>query len=226
MLIGKDIVVAWGPFTNPTARALASWLCALWGRHEGAPGGRLLPGCGASGVGRSPTPDHSSFRVCGRSPLPTGCGCGGCRRGDPSPTPQRALLRAGFARCGGATRAPGGGASCLGVGRPGTGALPSTTTRPFGRAAGARFPLAVGAVCGRGGPAVLGTLSRAAVCRVLCALPGFAAPLAGVAWHLSSCRGCGRRCASLACLVAPRWYAAPRPVWSLSVLRSAFPTPW
>ena len=46
-----------GPVTNPTARALASWLCALWGRHEGARGGRLLPGYGASGVGRSFTPD-------------------------------------------------------------------------------------------------------------------------------------------------------------------------
>ena len=99
-------VRAWGPVTNPTARALASWLCALWGRHEGARGG----------------------------------------------------------------------ASCLGVGRPGKGALPPPTTRPFGRAAGARFPLAMGAVCGRGGLAVLGTLSRAAVGRVLCALPGFAAP--------------------------------------------------
>ena len=38
-------VRAWGPVTNPKARALASWLCALWGRHEGARGGRLLPGC-------------------------------------------------------------------------------------------------------------------------------------------------------------------------------------
>ena len=43
---------------------------------------------------------------------------------------------------------PGGGASCLGVGRPGPGALPPPTTRPFGRAAGAHYPLAVGA----GGP--------------------------------------------------------------------------
>ena len=43
-----------------------------------------------------------------RGPLPTGCGCGGRGRGDPSPAPQRALLRAGFARCGGGTRAPGG----------------------------------------------------------------------------------------------------------------------
>ena len=138
-------VRAWGPVNNPTARALASWLCALWGRHEGARGGRLLRGCGASGVGRSPTPDHSSVRACDRGPLPTGSGCGGCGHGDPSPTLQRALLRAGFARCGGSMRVPGGGASCLGVGRPGTGALPPPTTRPFGRAAGAHYPLAGGA---------------------------------------------------------------------------------
>ena len=29
-------------------------------------------------------------------------------------------------------RAPGGGASCLGVGRPGSGALPPPTARPLG----------------------------------------------------------------------------------------------
>ena len=50
--------------------------CALSGRHEAARGGRLLPGCGASGVGRSPDPDHPSFRACGRGTLPTGRGCG------------------------------------------------------------------------------------------------------------------------------------------------------
>ena len=66
---------AWGPVNNPSARALASLLCALWGRHEGARGG----------------------------------------------------------------------ASCLGVGRPGSGALPDPTTRRFWRAAGAHHPLAVGA---------------------------------------------------------------------------------
>ena len=91
-------------------------------------------------------------------------------------------------------RVPGGGASCLGVWRPGSGALPPPTTRPFGRAAGARFPLAVGAVCGRGGPTVLGTLSRAAVRRVLCALPGFAAP--------------GGRCGLAPVLVPWLWPAA------------------
>ena len=141
-----------GPITNPTARALASWLCALWGRREGARGGRLLPGCGASGVRRPPTPDHSSFRACGRGPVLSGCWCGGCGRGDPSPTHQRALLRARFARCGGGVKVPGGGASCLGVGRPGSGALPPPTTRPFGRAAGAQYSVAVG-----GGGAAVGT---------------------------------------------------------------------
>ena len=138
-------VRVWGPVINPTARTLACWLCALWARHDGARGGRLLPGCVASGDGRSPTPEHSSVRACGRGPPPTGCGFGGCGRGDPSPNPQRALLRAGFARCGRGMWVPGGGASCLGVERPGSGALPAPTSRPFGRAGGARYPLAVGA---------------------------------------------------------------------------------
>ena len=208
-------VRALGPVTNPTARALASWFGTLWGRHEGARGGRLLPGCASCGVRRSPTPDRPSFGACDRGSLAIGCGCGGCGRGDPSPTLQRALLRAGFARCGGGTRAPGGGrllprcgssgvgrspspdrpsfgacgrdplptgcecrgcgcrdpsptpqsallrasvarcgggtrapvggASCLGVGRPWSGALPPQTARPLGRAAGAHHPLAAGA---------------------------------------------------------------------------------
>ena len=51
-------------------------------------------------------------------------------------------------------------------------------------------------------------------------------PVAVVAWHLSSCRGSGRRRASLACLMAPCWCAAPCPVRLLSVLRSAFRSPW
>ena len=125
-------VRAWGPVTNPTARALASWLCALWGRHKGVRGGRLLPGCGASGVGRSPTPDCPPSGRAAGAHYPLAVGAGGCGRGDPSPTPQRALLRAGFARCGGGTRAPGGGASCLGVGRPWSGALSAPTARPLG----------------------------------------------------------------------------------------------
>ena len=40
-------------------------------------------------------------------------------------------------------RAPGEGATCLGAGRPGSGAIPPLNTRPFGRTAGAPYPLAV-----------------------------------------------------------------------------------
>ena len=109
-------------------------------------GGRLLPGCGASGVGRSPTLDHSSFRACGRGPLPTGCGCGGCGRGDPSPTPQRALLRAGFEHRGGGTRAPRGGRLLPGCEASGVRRSP-TPDHPSFRACG-RGPLLAGCGCG------------------------------------------------------------------------------
>ena len=129
---GCGRVRAWGPVTNPTARANASWLCALWGRHEGAPGARLLPRCGASGVGRSADPDCPPSGRAAGAHHPPAVGAGGCGRGDPSPTPQRALLRADRARRGGGTRAPGGGASCRSVGRPGSGALPPPTARPLG----------------------------------------------------------------------------------------------
>ena len=84
--------------------------CVLWGRYEGARGGHLLPASGASGVGRSPTPDCLPSGRAAGAHYPLAVGAGGCERGDPSPTPQRALLRAGFARCGGGTRAPRGGA--------------------------------------------------------------------------------------------------------------------
>ena len=40
---------------------------------------------------------------------------------------------------------PGGGASCLGLGRPGTGAPPPPTSRRFGRAAGVHYLLSMGA---------------------------------------------------------------------------------
>ena len=123
-------------------------------------------------------------------------------------------------------RVPGGGAFCLGVGRPGLGALPPPTARPLGglpgptthwpwvRSAGVRARLSL-APC---------PVPRFVVC---CArFPGSRHLVAVVAWHLSLWRGCGQRRASLACLVAPRWCAAPRPVRSLSVLWSAFSSPW
>ena len=124
-----------GPVTNPTARALASWLCALWGRHKGAGKGASLARKGGV-LGWALT--HARPPVlgaCGRGPLPTGCVCGGCWRGDLSPTPRRALLHTGFARCGGGiegARGGGGGVSCLGVGCPELGAHPRMTARLWG----------------------------------------------------------------------------------------------
>ena len=138
----------------------------------GRPAFVLLCGCWASGVGCSPTPDCPSFGACGRGPLPTGCWCGECGRGKPSPIPLRPLLRAGFARCGGDTRAPGGGTSCLCAGRPGSGALPPPTARHFGGAAGADYPLAVGA--GRVGVGTRHQPYSARSCEL--ALPAFGAP--------------------------------------------------
>ena len=76
------------------------------------------------------------------------------------------------------------------------------------------------------GWAFLGTFSRAAVHCVLCALPRFGHPVAVVAWHLSMCLGCGRRHASLACVMAQHWCAGPPLVRSLLVLRSAFSLSW
>ena len=139
------------PPPNPTARTLANCLARCGGGTR-APGGGagggggLLPGCGASGVGRSPTSDRPSFGACGRGPLPTGSGCGGCGRGDPSPTPQRALLRAGFARCGGGTKVPGGGRLLPGCGASGVGRS-STLDRPSFGACG-RGSLPTGRGCG------------------------------------------------------------------------------
>ena len=139
-------VRARGPVTNPTARALASWLCALWGRHEAARGGGAsCLGVGRPGSGALRPPTTCPFgRAAGvHYPLAVGAGAAGtgtCHQPHSARSCELAL-RAG----GGGMRVPGGGASCLGVGRPGTGALPAPTSRPFGRAAGAHYPLAVGA---------------------------------------------------------------------------------
>ena len=82
-------VRASGPVTNPTARALA---CCGGGMRVSK--GGILPGCGASGVGRSPTPDCPPSGRAAGAHYPLAVGPGGCGRGDPSPTPQRPLLRA------------------------------------------------------------------------------------------------------------------------------------
>ena len=79
-------VRAWGSSTGPTARALGG-------------GGRASPGGVPSAVVRGawgqapPLPRLPALWAGCRGSLATGCGCWGCGRGDPSPTPQRALLR-------------------------------------------------------------------------------------------------------------------------------------
>ena len=95
-------------------------------------------------------------RVCGHggpalSPWPA-CPAGGCvprgwcGPGDPAPAPQRALLRAGVARCGGGGSVyPGEGALRRCEGAPGLRSSPSPGCPSVGRAARARRSLAVGA---------------------------------------------------------------------------------
>ena len=76
LAVGAGGCWRWDPSPTPQ-RALASWLCTLWGPHGGALGGRLLPGWRASGVGRSPTPDCPSLgRAAGAGyQLAVGAGC-------------------------------------------------------------------------------------------------------------------------------------------------------
>ena len=133
-------VWAWRRVTNPTTRALASCFCALRGQLQGSQRGRALAWVwGVRGWALS----HARPPVLGasgRGPLPTGYGCGGCGRGDPSPTPQRALLRAVFQRCGVSSRAPRGAHLLPECGASGCGSSPTPDTFSFGPAAGARYP--------------------------------------------------------------------------------------
>ena len=149
-------------------------------------GGRLLPGCGACGVGRSPDPDcPPSGRAAGAN-YPLAVGAGGCGRGDPAPTPQRALLRAGFAHCGGVMRVPGGAPFAWSWGVRGW-----ALSRPRLPAlwAGCRGPLPTGCGCGgvRGWGPVTNPTARA-LASWLCALWG----LHEGARRGASCLGVGR----------------------------------
>ena len=124
---------AWGPVTNPTARALVSSLCNVLGRHEGIRGGgHLLTDCGASGAGRSPTPDRPSFERAAGARYPVTVGAGGVGVGTRHPPHSTRSCELALPAVEAARGRPRGGASCLGVGRPEFGALWRPTGRPRG----------------------------------------------------------------------------------------------
>ena len=218
-------VRAWGPVTNPTTRALASWLCALWGRHEGARGGAPL--AWVWGVRGRPLSPPRPLVFSGVRPGPTTHWLWllGERAWGPVTNPTARALASWLCALWGRHKGSWGGAPLAGVWGVRGRALPHP--RPL-------VPSGVGS-----GPTTLWLWVRCAdrVARVslapfpaprfvLCRarFPGLRQPVAIVDWHLSLCHGGGRRRASLACLVAPRLCAAPRPVRSLSVLMSAFPS--
>ena len=118
---------AWGPVTNPTARALA---CCGGGTR--APGGAPLAWAWRVRGRALSQPRLPALWAGCRGPLPTGCGCKGVRASGPVIKP---TARAP-ACCGSGMRVPGGGASCLVVACAGLGALPLPTARSLGRLLG------------------------------------------------------------------------------------------
>ena len=126
-------VWAWGPATYPTARAPASWLCVLWGRHEGALGGDLLAWVWGFRAGALSAAQPPVLGACGRGPLPTGSGCGGVGVGTRHTRFCELALRAV------------GGCILPGCGASGVGRSPLPDRPSLGRAAGARYPPDVGA---------------------------------------------------------------------------------
>ena len=120
--------LAWG--RSPPCGQACPWELALRAVGTRAPLAWLW---GVQGWALSHT-QQPILGACGRGSLPTGCGCGGCGRGDQLPTPQRALLRAGYARSGSGTGTPGGeGAPLAWVWSVrGLGALLRLAARPWG----------------------------------------------------------------------------------------------
>ena len=106
--VGAD-VREWGPGIVPLACMPCRGLRAageLGGRHGGV-GSHRCEGRLVSGA--VPLPAACPWGRASRTRCPCVLGTGGLGIGDPAPAPQRALLRAGVARCGGGGRAwPGG----------------------------------------------------------------------------------------------------------------------
>ena len=121
--------------TRPPAGrpAFVCLLCALWGQHEGAGGGASRLGLGRpeSGALQHPTVRPYGRAAGARYPLAVDVGSAGVgTRHQPHCTRSCGLA---FRALGPARERPRVGASCLGVGRPGSGALPPPPVGWFGR---------------------------------------------------------------------------------------------
>ena len=133
----------------------------------------------------SPLAARPLERVAG-VPRPVCPGCGRRGRGDPATAPQRAPLRAGVARCGGAEGRPRGRRlPPLCEGRLRSGAVPPRTARLLGGLLGSATHVLWARVCGCGGP----TLSLWPACPVGAACRGGGGGLSPGGWPATVARG-------------------------------------
>ena len=106
--VGAGVWV-WRPITTPLA-CMPSRGCVPRGWRGAVPWGVACHRCeGRLVSGAVPPPAARPLGRAAGVPRPVCPGCGRCGRGDPAPAPQRALLRAGVARCGVGGRASPGG---------------------------------------------------------------------------------------------------------------------
>ena len=91
-----------------------------------------MPECGASGVGRSSTPNRPSLERAARARYPLAVGAGGVGGGTLTSPTSRALGSCLCALCGQHEGARRGGSYCLGAGRSGWGARARLTALPCG----------------------------------------------------------------------------------------------
>ena len=159
-LLGSAIHLLWvrvcgcgGPAVSPWLACLVGAACRGGGRGPSL-GGVACHNCeGRLVSGAVPPP---AVRPLGRAagvPRPVCPGCGWCGRGDPAPTPQRAPLRAGGARCGDGGRASPGGVPCTVVNGVWGPVLPLPRLPAF--RAGCRGPLPTCCGCGCAGVGAL-----------------------------------------------------------------------
>ena len=205
-------VRAWGPSTGPMARALAGRHCAPWGWRKGVRGGAAVRRCeGHLGSGAPPPPAAQGRAVGLRYPRAVG-----------------ASVRAWGPCTGPVARVPCRGLGATGVaGGAWVQAPPLPCCPPSGRAAGARWPRAVGAgvgVCGVCGFCAVRVVVRGAA--FLLSLRCSPLRCFGAVWcpPCAVCLPCSLPCARplLSCWLPVVSVVAS----SLFTLSSARPSPW